>query len=55
VVGTLRLRGTYVPVVTPFDERGAVALDAQERLVADCLAAGAAGVVTLATTGPTAR
>jgi 4-hydroxy-tetrahydrodipicolinate synthase len=47
----LRLRGTYVPVVTPFDERGAVALDALERLVADCLTAGAAGVVALATTG----
>jgi 4-hydroxy-tetrahydrodipicolinate synthase len=51
VVGPLRLSGTYVPVVTPFDERGAVALDALERLVADCLAAGAAGVVALATTG----
>jgi 4-hydroxy-tetrahydrodipicolinate synthase len=51
VVSPLRLRGTYVPVVTPFDERDAVALDALEQLVADCLGAGAAGVVALATTG----
>jgi 4-hydroxy-tetrahydrodipicolinate synthase len=51
MVSPLRLRGTYVPVVTPFDERDAVALDALEQLVADCLGAGAAGVVALATTG----
>ncbi|MBB3677633.1 dihydrodipicolinate synthase family protein [Modestobacter versicolor] len=51
MVSSLRLRGTYVPVVTPFDEHGAVSLDALERLVADCLAAGATGIVALATTG----
>ena len=47
----LQLRGTYVALVTPFDERGGVALDALERLVDDCLSAGATGVVALATTG----
>jgi 4-hydroxy-tetrahydrodipicolinate synthase len=51
VVAEVQLRGVYVPVVTPFDERGAVAVDALERLADDVLAAGAAGVVTLATTG----
>jgi 4-hydroxy-tetrahydrodipicolinate synthase len=51
VVAELQLRGVYVPLVTPFDERGDVDLDALERLTADVLSAGAAGVVTLATTG----
>jgi len=47
----LQLRGVYVPLVTPFDEDGAVDVDALERLAGDVLAAGAAGVVALATTG----
>ena len=51
MVARVQLRGVYVPVVTPFDERGAVDVDALERLADDVLAAGAAGVVTLATTG----
>jgi 4-hydroxy-tetrahydrodipicolinate synthase len=51
VVAELRLRGVYVPLVTPFDERGDVALDVLERLADDVLSAGAAGVVALATTG----
>jgi len=40
----------YVPLVTPFDTRGNVAVDSLERLADDVLAAGAAGIV-LATTG----
>jgi 4-hydroxy-tetrahydrodipicolinate synthase len=51
VVADLQLRGVYVPVVTPFDDRGDVAVDALERLADDVLAAGAAGLVVLATTG----
>lgn len=51
MVGQLQLRGVYVPLVTPFDERGGVDVDALERLADDVLAAGAAGIVVLATTG----
>jgi len=51
MVAELQLRGVYVPVVTPFDEHDRVDLDALERLADDVLAAGAAGVVVLATTG----
>jgi 4-hydroxy-tetrahydrodipicolinate synthase len=51
VVAEVQLRGVYVPLVTPFDERGDVALDALERLTDEVLSAGAAGVVALATTG----
>lgn len=47
----LHLRGVYVPLVTPFDERGAVDLAALELLAVDALAAGAAGLIALATTG----
>lgn len=51
MVAELRLRGVYVPVVTPFDRHDRVDIDALERLTDDVLAAGAAGIVTLATTG----
>ncbi len=51
MVAELQLRGVYVPLVTPFDENDKVDLDALERLADDVLAAGAAGVVVLATTG----
>jgi 4-hydroxy-tetrahydrodipicolinate synthase len=51
VVAELQLRGVYVPLVTPFDRHGRVDLPALERLADDVLAAGAAGVVVLATTG----
>ena len=51
MVAELQLRGVYVPVVTPFDENDKIDLDALERLTDDVLAAGAAGVVVLATTG----
>jgi 4-hydroxy-tetrahydrodipicolinate synthase len=44
------VRGLHVPLVTPFDEVGAVDLDALERLAVDVLDAGADGLVALATT-----
>jgi 4-hydroxy-tetrahydrodipicolinate synthase len=47
----LRLRGVYVPLITPFDTDGSVALDAVTRLAHEYLAAGAAGLVPLGTTG----
>jgi 4-hydroxy-tetrahydrodipicolinate synthase len=50
-VTTTRLAGVYVPIVTPFDDQDRVALDVVERLSSDCLDAGAAGIVALATTG----
>jgi 4-hydroxy-tetrahydrodipicolinate synthase len=49
----LLLRGVYIPLVTPFDSGGAVALDAVERLCHEYLEAGAAGIVALGTTGET--
>ena len=48
---SLRLRGVYVPLVTPFGPDGKVALDSVERLAHECLDAGAAGLVALGTTG----
>jgi 4-hydroxy-tetrahydrodipicolinate synthase len=42
--------GLHVPLVTPFDEDGAVDLAALERLAEDVLADGADGLVALATT-----
>ena len=47
----LQLSGVYVPLVTPFGEDGAVDVAALERLADAVLAAGAAGLVALATTG----
>ena len=47
----LRLRGVHVALVTPFTEEDAVDLGALEALAADALAAGASGLVALATTG----
>ena len=46
-----RPRRVFVPLVTPFDERGRVDLSSVQRLALECLSAGAAGVVALATTG----
>ena len=48
------LRGIYVPVVTPFDAGGGVALEALERLGDRLLEGGAAGLVPLGTTGEAA-
>jgi len=45
------LRGVYVPLITPFDADGSVALDALERLANEYLDAGVAGLVPLGTTG----
>jgi 4-hydroxy-tetrahydrodipicolinate synthase len=44
------VRGLHVPLVTPFDETGAIDLDALERLAVEVLDAGADGLVALATT-----
>jgi 4-hydroxy-tetrahydrodipicolinate synthase len=47
----MTLTGVYVPLITPFDETGAVAPAALEALARDVLDAGAAGLVALGTTG----
>ncbi len=47
----LSLRGVYIPLITPFDAAGEVAVDAVERLAHEYLDAGAAGIVALGTTG----
>jgi 4-hydroxy-tetrahydrodipicolinate synthase len=46
-----RPRGVYVPLITPFDGRDRVDIDALESLAAHVLDEGAAGIVALATTG----
>jgi len=51
MASALRLRGVYVPLVTPFDTDGSVAVDAVTRLAHEYLDAGAAGLVPLGTTG----
>jgi 4-hydroxy-tetrahydrodipicolinate synthase len=43
--------GVYVPLITPFDVDGSVALDALTALAHEVLAQGAAGLVALGTTG----
>jgi len=45
------LRGVYIPLITPFEKDGSVALDALERLSHELLDAGCAGLVPLGTTG----
>jgi 4-hydroxy-tetrahydrodipicolinate synthase len=45
------LEGVFVPLVTPFDEAGRVDVPCLERLAAESLDAGAAGIVALGTTG----
>lgn len=45
------LTGLFVPLVTPFDAAGEIAVDALRSLTAEVLAAGAHGVVALGTTG----
>ncbi|WP_430789394.1 dihydrodipicolinate synthase family protein [Actinoplanes sp. G11-F43] len=47
----MALNGILVPLITPFDADGAVALDALDRLARDVLDAGASGLVALGTTG----
>jgi 4-hydroxy-tetrahydrodipicolinate synthase len=46
----MTLTGLFVPLITPFDESGAVALDALETLAHEILDAGATGLVALGTT-----
>ncbi|MFB4269573.1 dihydrodipicolinate synthase family protein [Nonomuraea sp. GTA35] len=48
------LRGIHVPLVTPFDASGEVAVDAIEKLGRQVLDQGAAGLVALGTTGEVA-
>ncbi|WP_319464004.1 dihydrodipicolinate synthase family protein [Micromonospora sp. RTP1Z1] len=43
--------GLYVPMITPFDASGSVALDALASLAHQAMDAGAAGLVALGTTG----
>ncbi|XVV17405.1 dihydrodipicolinate synthase family protein [Actinoplanes sp. CA-131856] len=45
------LTGLYVPLITPFDASGDVAVEALRRLAHDVLDGGAAGLVALGTTG----
>lgn len=42
--------GLYVPLITPFDDQGEIALDALATLAHETLTAGAAGLVALGTT-----
>jgi 4-hydroxy-tetrahydrodipicolinate synthase len=51
VPGQRTLEGVFVPLITPFDEAGRVDVPSLERLAAECLDAGAAGIVALGTTG----
>jgi 4-hydroxy-tetrahydrodipicolinate synthase len=47
---SMTLSGVYVPLITPFDATGAVALASLEALAHEVLEAGASGVVALGTT-----
>ncbi|MBR7829103.1 dihydrodipicolinate synthase family protein [Actinospica sp. MGRD01-02] len=47
----MRMHGIYVPLVTPFEQDGSVAVAALEELARAVLAEGAAGLVALGTTG----
>src|ERR1700722_15695911 len=49
--GAMTLTGLYVPLITPFDPRGVVALDVLEALAHQVLDTGATGLVALGTTG----
>ncbi|MBE1491734.1 dihydrodipicolinate synthase family protein [Plantactinospora soyae] len=46
----MTLTGLYVPLITPFDDSGAVALDVLEGLAHQVLESGASGLVALGTT-----
>ena len=45
------LQGLYVPLITPFTERGDLAPDALEKLAHDVIDGGATGLVALGSTG----
>ena len=46
----MKLKGLYVPLITPFDESGGIAFDALETLAHQILDGGARGLVALGTT-----
>lgn len=50
----MQLRGTYLPIITPFASDGSVAIDSIERLCNEYLDAGVTGIVALGTTGEVA-
>ncbi|MEV8340247.1 4-hydroxy-tetrahydrodipicolinate synthase [Streptomyces niveus] len=52
--GKVPASGVYVPLITPFDHAGAVALDALEALAHELLDAGVTGLVALGTTAEVA-
>jgi 4-hydroxy-tetrahydrodipicolinate synthase len=45
------IAGLYLPLITPYDPRGAVDLEALERLAGDLIDGGATGLVALGSTG----
>jgi 4-hydroxy-tetrahydrodipicolinate synthase len=47
----MSIAGLYPPLITPYDSRGAVDLDALERLAGELIDGGAAGLVALGSTG----
>jgi 4-hydroxy-tetrahydrodipicolinate synthase len=47
----MQLHGLHIPLITPFNGSGEVAVDALEGLARSVLEAGAAGIVALGTTG----
>jgi 4-hydroxy-tetrahydrodipicolinate synthase len=47
----MNLSGIYVPMVTPFDDAGAVDAEALRTLAESILSEGATGLVALGTTG----
>src|SRR5215469_16522642 len=47
----LSLHGLYVPLITPFTDKGELAPDALEKLAHAVIDGGAAGLVALGTTG----
>jgi 4-hydroxy-tetrahydrodipicolinate synthase len=47
----MTLTGVYVPLITPFDAAGAVAVDALAALATEVLDGGATGITALGTTG----
>ncbi len=51
MVSDVDLRGVWVPLITPFDARGAVDVGAIERLCHEFSSAGVSGIVALGTTG----
>ncbi len=47
----MKIEGVYVPVVTPFDAKGAINYDNLTKVIERCLDAGVAGIVSCGTTG----